>query len=75
MNHERRKCKMIVGDGFPIVAIAPERNSKCACGSGKKTKNCCGTDTRFFSTKTERVTKNQRNKSDAKSTTPIVNSQ
>ena len=60
MNHERRKCKMIVGDGFPIVAVTPERNSKCKCGSGKKTKYCCGVSTQIFHTKTDRVTKKNR---------------
>lgn len=51
MNHEKRKVKFLKGDGFPIVSVTPERNSKCKCGSGKKTKNCCGVKTQFFSTK------------------------
>ncbi len=51
MNHEPRKCRIVKGDGFPIVAVTPERNQKCQCGSGKKNKQCCGTGTRFFSTK------------------------
>lgn len=54
MNRERRKVKFLKGDGFPIVTVTPERNSKCRCGSGKKAKHCCGTATRFFSTKPQR---------------------
>lgn len=27
------------------------RNDKCACGSGKKAKNCHGTETEYFSRK------------------------
>lgn len=57
MNREPRNVKFNKGDGFPIIAVTPERNSKCNCGSGKKTKNCCGTQTKLFSTKTERITK------------------
>jgi len=60
MNREIRNVTIIKGDGFPIIAIAPERNSKCQCGSGKKNKNCCGIKTQFFSTKTDRITKNQK---------------
>lgn len=51
MTSERRKVKMLVGDGSPIATIKIDRNSKCRCGSGKKAKHCCGTETRFFSTK------------------------
>lgn len=50
MNHEKRMVKFLKGDGFPIVGITPERNSKCQCGSGKKTKNCCGIKSQYFST-------------------------
>lgn len=57
MNREKRNIKIIDGDGFPLIAVKPERNSKCKCGSGKKTKNCCGVETQVFSTKTDRVTK------------------
>lgn len=60
MNHEIRNVTINKGDGFPIIAVTPERNSKCKCGSGKKTKHCCGTKTQFFSTKTERTTKKQQ---------------
>jgi len=35
--------------GQRIVTLKPARNAKCQCGSGKKQKNCCGSETRFFS--------------------------
>lgn len=57
MNHEIRMVKIIVGDGSPIKSITPERNLKCRCGSGKKQKNCCGTNTKFYSTKPQRPVK------------------
>jgi len=60
MNSDKREFNMFKGDGFPLIAITPERNSKCKCGSGKKTKNCCGVKTQVFSTKTERVTKRKK---------------
>lgn len=60
MSRQSREFNMINGDGFPLIAVTPERNSKCNCGSGKKTKNCCGVKTQVFSTKTERVTKRKK---------------
>lgn len=62
INKEKRTFKTLEGDGFPIISIKPERNSKCKCGSGKKTKHCCGIETRVFSTKTDRVTKRNQKK-------------
>lgn len=54
MNHEKRMVKIVVGDGHPIVTSKPNRNAKCRCGSGKKQKNCCGDETKFYSTKPKR---------------------
>lgn len=51
MNRAKRKIKIIVGDGAPIVTRHQNRNAKCGCGSGKKAKYCCGTQTQYFSTK------------------------
>lgn len=51
MNKERRKVKFVKGDGSPIVTSRQDRNAKCKCGSGKKAKHCCGTETNYFSTK------------------------
>jgi len=66
MNHERRMVKIISGDGSPIRTIVPERNSLCKCGSGKKTKNCCGCKTKFYSTKPQRPIKITEKETDAK---------
>jgi len=71
MNHEQRNVKINKGDGFPIIAVTPERNAKCKCGSGKKTKHCCGTATRFFSTKPKIQ---ERVKTDGHGAEQIVNS-
>lgn len=57
MNHEKRMVKIIVGDGHPIITSKPDRNAKCICGSGKKQKNCCGDETKFYSTKPKREPK------------------
>lgn len=61
MNRERRKVKMLVGDGSPIATVKIDRNSKCRCGSGKKAKHCCGTETRFFSTKPKALDPQSKN--------------
>lgn len=36
------------GNGTPIKAVKIGRNDPCQCGSRKKAKNCCGTETRYF---------------------------
>lgn len=51
MSREKRLVRITPGDGSPMVAIKPERNQKCTCGSGKKQKNCCGIKTKYYSTK------------------------
>jgi len=51
MNHEKRMVKIVVGDGSPFVTFKPGQNSKCRCGSGKKSKHCCGDEANFYSTK------------------------
>jgi len=42
MKKEARKVNMLEGDGFPIRIVSQGRNQKCQCGSGKKSKDCCG---------------------------------
>jgi uncharacterized protein YecA (UPF0149 family) len=46
----RKKIKgiLIPGNGKPLMAKSIGRNALCKCGSGKKSKNCCGTDTKYF---------------------------
>lgn len=47
---KKRSVTLIVGNGTPLVAKRdnPGRNSPCKCGPGKKAKNCCGTEAKFF---------------------------
>lgn len=54
MNRDRRKVKIVKGNGFPIITTKQDRNAKCFCGSGKKAKNCHGTSTQYYSTKPEK---------------------
>lgn len=53
MKKEPRKVKLIhckeVGEH--LVAKATGRNARCRCGSGKKAKQCCGADTKYYSIK------------------------
>lgn len=42
MKKEARKVNVLEGDGFPIRIVSQGRNQKCQCGSGKKSKDCCG---------------------------------
>ena len=44
-------CYQDKDNGLPLVAVKPQRNSKCICGSGKKAKNCCGVETKYYTTK------------------------
>jgi hypothetical protein len=31
-----------------MIAEKVGRNEPCPCGSGKKAKNCCGTETKYY---------------------------
>lgn len=42
---------LIKGNDFPIVARKIQPNSPCRCGSGKKAKKCCGTETQYYYSK------------------------
>lgn len=33
---------------MPMHSKKVDRNSLCHCGSGKKTKKCCGTQTKYY---------------------------
>ena len=39
------------GNGTPFRTIKINRNDPCKCGSGKKSKNCCGTKTKIYHSK------------------------
>jgi len=39
---------IIKGNGKPLRAKSIGRNAPCKCGSGKKSKSCCGSETKYF---------------------------
>jgi hypothetical protein len=45
------RVQLIESDGSPFLAKGQGRNSLCSCGSGRKAKRCCGTETKYYSTK------------------------
>lgn len=45
---ETRMVEIYKGNGLPIKAKKVNRNQPCQCGSGKKAKNCCGDQTKYF---------------------------
>ncbi|MCX6222450.1 MAG: SEC-C metal-binding domain-containing protein [Bacteroidia bacterium] len=51
MNREKRMVKIYSGNGSPFKTIKTNRNDPCQCGSGKKSKKCCGTETKFYHSK------------------------
>ena len=51
MSKSNRKVSVIQGNGFPLRHTRVLPNDPCPCGSGKKAKRCCGTDTSFFYSK------------------------
>lgn len=51
MTKQNRKVKFYPGNGSPFRTIKVNRNDPCRCGSGKKAKSCCGTETRMYHSK------------------------
>jgi len=49
-DHVGKKIKgiLIKGNGMPLRAKKISRNDPCSCGSGKKSKNCHGDQTKYF---------------------------
>ena len=45
---KNHKVKFYRGNGTPLLAEKVGRNEPCPCGSGKKAKNCCGTETKYY---------------------------
>lgn len=43
-----RKALFINNSGSPMRAEKTDRNAPCPCGSGKKAKRCCGTETKYY---------------------------
>lgn len=48
MNREKRMVTMFSSADGALTARKQDRNSPCACGSGKKAKSCCGCETKYF---------------------------
>jgi hypothetical protein len=42
-----RHVDIVLGNGFPLAAKKINPNQPCECGSGKKAKKCCGTETKY----------------------------
>lgn len=42
---------LIKGNGYPLRRLKTNQNDPCRCGSGKKTKKCCGAGTIYFFSK------------------------
>jgi len=48
-NHEKRMVTLISPNSkVPLFVKKQKRNDKCICGSGKKSKNCCGKKENYF---------------------------
>ena len=41
----------VMSSNTPIIARKVRPNDPCPCGSGKKAKHCCGTETKYYKTK------------------------
>jgi uncharacterized protein YchJ len=52
MSRERRMVKVYNNDDMtPLKVIKQRRNDPCYCGSGKKSKHCCGEKELFLRNK------------------------
>jgi len=50
-----KSIQLVIGNGYPLTHKKVLPNDPCPCGSGKKAKKCCGTETTFaYSKLTER---------------------
>lgn len=68
MNREKRMVSMVSGNGSPMISQKQDRNAKCYCKSGKKAKNCCGCETKYYHSKVKTV--DQVDKSTEETTQP-----
>lgn len=62
----KRKVEMISPKaGYTgFISKKTMRNEKCKCGSGKKAKKCCATETRYYSRQIDGKTIEQRKQED-----------
>ena len=51
MHETLKKHKVqVMSSNTPIIARKVRPNDPCLCGSGKKAKHCCGTQTKYYKT-------------------------
>ena len=52
MNREPRNVMIYepAEKGHPMLSIKVRPNNPCVCGSGKKQKRCCGSDSKLMAT-------------------------
>lgn len=51
MNNKKRMVTIIEGNGSPMRVRKQDRNELCFCKSGRKAKNCCGCEARYYHSK------------------------
>ena len=57
---KNRTVQFFVGNGFPLIHMRVLPNDPCRCGSGKKTKKCCRTETPFYYSKLTEKQKSEK---------------
>lgn len=48
---KKHKVQFYMSGSVPFIARKIRPNDPCPCGSGKKAKHCCGTETKYYSPK------------------------
>jgi len=48
---KKNRVFVLAGNGSPLRSVKFDRDAPYKCGSGKKQKNCCGCETKFFNSK------------------------
>ena len=51
MNKQHHKVRFYEGDGTPFRSVKTDRNAPCKCGSGRKSKLCCGVEVKYYHSK------------------------
>ena len=51
---KNRKVMVDQSGSSPLIARKIRPNDPCPCGSGKKAKHCCGTNTKYYKLKDQK---------------------
>ena len=51
---KKHKVAFYQSGSKPFIARKIRPNDPCPCGSGKKAKHCCGTNTRYYTPKDQK---------------------